>query len=65
MKRKFNFNSMQAQKWLKTIGAGCAQFIIPLTIFQAVRTLFFPSILDVFLLILFVLLSLAIYLEWI
>lgn len=60
---KKRFNSYKFQKWTRNASAVCAQFIIPLTIFQAVRTLFFPTTFDVLLLTLLVILAAAIYLE--
>ncbi|TYR82259.1 hypothetical protein FZC66_01260 [Priestia megaterium] len=64
MKKRLNFNSYQMQRWIKNVGAACAQFIIPLTIIQGIRTLFFPTTFDVFLLALFALVTIALYLEW-
>ncbi|MBM7701343.1 hypothetical protein [Metabacillus iocasae] len=64
MKRRFNVNSYQVQRWLKNAGAVCAQFIIPLTIFQGIRTLFFPTTFDVFLLAILALFAVSIYMEW-
>ncbi|WP_110111510.1 hypothetical protein [Bacillus sp. CGMCC 1.16541] len=65
MRRRFSVNSYQIQRWFKNAGAICAQFIIPLTIFQGIRTLFFPTTFDVFLLAIFALCAVAIYMEWI
>jgi len=39
--------------------------ILPVLIFQALRTLFFPTTFDVFLLVLLIGLFIAFYLEWI
>ncbi|HLR74965.1 MAG TPA: hypothetical protein VK077_06795 [Virgibacillus sp.] len=39
--------------------------VLPILIFQALRTLFFPTTLDVFLLVLIIGLFIAFYLEWI
>lgn len=66
MKKRINlqFNSYQVQRWFKMIGAACAQFIIPLTIIQGIRTLFFPTTFDVFLLAIFALITIVLYLEW-
>jgi hypothetical protein len=63
MRRRFN--SYKFQKWTRNATAVCAQFIIPLTIFQAVRTIFFPTTFDVLLLTLLVIAAAAIYLEWV
>ncbi|AKO94295.1 hypothetical protein HPB58_03530 [Priestia filamentosa] len=62
---KQRFNSYSLKKWAQNAGAVCSQFIIPLTVFQAVRTIVFPSILDVFLLLIFIAILLSIYFEWI
>lgn len=62
---KKRFNSYKFQKWTRNASAVCSQFIIPLTIFQAVRTFFFPTTLDVLLLTLLIILAAAIYLEWV
>ncbi|MCD8500955.1 MAG: hypothetical protein LRY71_03835 [Bacillaceae bacterium] len=40
------------------------QFIIPLTIFQLVRTIFFPSTIDVMFLAILVFLYLSVVFEW-
>ncbi|MDQ0244631.1 hypothetical protein [Priestia abyssalis] len=62
---KKRFNSYKFQKWTRNASAVCAQFIIPLTIFQAVRTVFFPTTFDVLLLTLLIILAAAVYLEWV
>jgi hypothetical protein len=51
--------------WLRQVRAVCAQLIIPLTIFQAIRTILLPTTFDVVLLAIFVLIAFALYLEWI
>jgi hypothetical protein len=63
MRRRFH--SYKIQKWTRNAAAVCAQFIIPLTIFQAVRTIFFPTTFDVLLLTVLVIVAAAIYLEWV
>ncbi|MBU3572280.1 hypothetical protein IUJ58_14960 [Priestia aryabhattai] len=65
MKKRINVNSYQLQRLLKTAGAACGQFIVPLTIFQGIRTLFFPTTFDVLLLALLAILAVALYSDWI
>jgi hypothetical protein len=63
MKRRYNPYSLPP--WLRQVRAVCAQIIIPLTIFQAIRTIFLPTTLDVILLAMFILIAIALHLEWI
>jgi hypothetical protein len=62
---KRRYNPYSYPPWLRQIRAVCAQIIIPLTIFQAIRTIFFPTTFDVVLLAILVLLAFALHLEWI
>lgn len=61
MKRKFNKYAMPI--WVQNLKRVCGQFIIPICIFQGIRTIFLPTVLDVLLFTLLILLALAIYLE--
>ncbi|WAA11592.1 hypothetical protein [Fervidibacillus halotolerans] len=61
MRRRINPYLMPS--WLRTIRRLVGQLIIPFTIFQAIRTLIFPTTLDVFLLIFFLLIAIAYYLD--
>lgn len=61
--KRFNYYSWPP--WLRHIRAVCAQVIIPITIFQAIRTIFLPTTFDVILLAIFVLIAVAFHLEWI
>lgn len=61
--KRFNYYSWPP--WLRQIRAICAQVIIPITIFQAVRTIFFPTTFDVILLAIFILITIAFHLGWI
>ncbi|SFB16421.1 MULTISPECIES: hypothetical protein [unclassified Bacillus (in: firmicutes)] len=61
MRKKYNIYSLPP--WLRTVRAVAAQFSIPFCIFQGIRTIFFPTTVDVLLLTIFVLVSLALYLE--
>ncbi|ANB56993.1 putative membrane protein [Anoxybacillus sp. B7M1] len=59
------FNPYSWPPWLRQIRIVCVQIIIPITIFQAVRTIFLPTTFDVILLAIFILLAIAFRLEWI
>nr|WP_081707521.1 hypothetical protein [Bacillus massiliigorillae] len=52
MKRRYSPYNMPP--WLRNIRNVCNQFIIPICIFQAIRTFFFPTTFDVLLLVLLV-----------
>lgn len=63
MRRKINdYNLSPYVKQFKLIAG---QFIVPITLFQTVRTLIFPSPVDLVLLALLILLGVALYMEWI
>ncbi|MEH7379772.1 hypothetical protein V7138_04755 [Bacillus sp. JJ1533] len=51
--------------WLRQCRDVCHQFIIPITIVQAVRTLFLPTSFDVLFLAILILLAVSFYLDWI
>ncbi len=61
MRRKYN--PYLLPPWLRTIRAVAQQLIMPFTIFQAIRTLIIPTTFDVILLIIFLLIACAFYLE--
>ncbi|MFD1705585.1 hypothetical protein ACFSCZ_02330 [Siminovitchia sediminis] len=61
MKRKFNQYTFRS--WVRTFKDACRQLIIPFTIFQAIRTVLFPSTIDVLLLTIFIALALAYHYE--
>ncbi|MCA1038928.1 hypothetical protein LCM00_05350 [Bacillus infantis] len=63
MKRKFNPYTLPP--WLRTCRSVCAQFIIPFCVFQGIRTILIPTTFDVLLLSVFILLALALHLEFI
>mgnify|MGYP003408709579 len=48
---KKRFNPYNGAPWINNIKMLCAPFIVPICIFQGIRTLFFPTIFDVLLLI--------------
>ncbi len=45
--------------WLRRFRDACFQFLVPLTVFQLVRTILFPSAIDVILLTILVLMYLS------
>lgn len=61
MRRKYNPYTLPP--WLRKTRSVCQQFAIPFCIFQAVRTIFFPTAFDVIFLIALVLLACAFYME--
>ncbi|WP_048825798.1 hypothetical protein [Bacillus sp. B-jedd] len=61
MKRRFNIYSYP--HWLRTIRGVAAQFCIPFCIFQGIRTIFFPTVFDVLLLLALIIIAISIYLE--
>ncbi|RSD23327.1 hypothetical protein [Mesobacillus subterraneus] len=62
MKRR-RYNPYTLPRWARTARAVCVQLIIPFCVFQGIRTLFFPTTFDVFLLALFIIIALAIKFE--
>ncbi|MGG3573794.1 hypothetical protein ABES25_13855 [Bacillus gobiensis] len=63
MRKKYYKNSFSP--WMKQFRAICGPFILPITIFQGIRTILFPTIFDVLLLGLLILLVCAIKYDWI
>ncbi|WP_338750443.1 hypothetical protein [Bacillus sp. FJAT-52991] len=63
MRRRYNPYTLPP--WLRQCRAICSQLAIPFCLFQGIRTLFFPTTFDVILLAVFILLAVALYLEWI
>lgn len=61
MRRKYN--PYMLPPWLKTIREIGRQFIIPITVFQGIRTLILPTFFDIVLLLIFLLLLAAYYIE--
>lgn len=64
-KKKQYYRRLKYPPWLLTIRDTCAAIILPLTIFQLLRTLIFPTTFDVILLLILIGITLALYLEWI
>ncbi|AST92754.1 hypothetical protein ACWE42_16550 [Sutcliffiella cohnii] len=60
--RKYNPYSLPP--WLRQVRAVCAQFIIPISIFQGIRTIFLPTTFDVLILALCITLAVCFHLEW-
>ncbi|WP_243297441.1 hypothetical protein [Bacillus litorisediminis] len=63
MRRKYNPYTLPP--WLRNFRSICQQLIVPFSIFQGIRTLFFPTTFDVLLLCIFVVTALAFYFDWI
>ncbi|WP_110927098.1 hypothetical protein [Bacillus massiliglaciei] len=63
MRRRYSVHDFTP--WLKKGREIGQQFIVPFCIFQAFRTLLFPTGFDVFLLGVFVLIALGYYFQWI
>lgn len=63
MRRKVNYYNMSP--WVKQFKVIAGQFIVPITVFQTIRTLIFPTPVDLVLLSLLILLGVALHMEWI
>ncbi|MEC1262912.1 hypothetical protein P9D34_21285 [Bacillus swezeyi] len=63
MRKKFNTHSLQP--WLKQIRLVAVQIVLPITIFQGIRTIIFPTTFDVLLLGILIFLACAFHLDWI
>ncbi|MFT4416498.1 hypothetical protein ACLM5H_21780 [Fredinandcohnia humi] len=63
MRRRFRKYSYPP--WLRHTRDICAQFVIPITIVQGIRTIFLPTTFDVIFLGILILLSAALHLDWI
>ena len=61
MKRRINQHTFQS--WIRTFKSVCKQLIIPFTIFQAIRTVLFPTTFDVLLLTIFIATALVYHYE--
>lgn len=62
MAKKINPYSFRSR--IKHFRSLLEQFIVPIAIFQGIRTIFFPSTFDVILLAALIILAAAVYLEW-
>lgn len=63
-KKKQYYRRLKYPPWLLNIRDTCAAFVLPLAIFQFIRTLLLPTPIDVILLLLLIGFALALYLEW-
>ncbi|MCJ7839893.1 hypothetical protein MUB24_02980 [Lederbergia sp. NSJ-179] len=63
MKRRFNTYAFQNS--MRNFKGMCRQLIVPICLFQGLRTLIFPTILDVFLLIILIVAAFSLHFEWI
>ncbi|WP_453994645.1 hypothetical protein [Bacillus nitroreducens] len=63
--KRHPFRKYSYPHWLRTCRDVCHQFIIPVTIVQAVRTIFLPTSFDVLFLAILILLAIAFYLDMI
>ncbi|AGN37382.1 hypothetical protein ACG2QI_04610 [Bacillus sp. GM2] len=63
MRKKFNTHSFQP--WLKQVRLVAVQVVLPITIFQGIRTIIFPTTFDVLLLGILIFLACAFHLDWI
>ncbi|WP_160722013.1 hypothetical protein [Bacillus sp. USDA818B3_A] len=57
------FHKYKYRPWFITSRRIAAQLIIPFSIFQFIRTLFLPTVLDVLLLMIFLVIAVSIYFE--
>ncbi|SEM33530.1 hypothetical protein SAMN05192533_102225 [Mesobacillus persicus] len=57
------YNPYTYPRWLKNIRGVCAQFAIPISVFQGIRTILFPTGFDVLLLALVILGAVALHLQ--
>ncbi|MCF6408671.1 MULTISPECIES: hypothetical protein [Pseudalkalibacillus] len=64
MRKRRGFNKYRFQYHLRQFRSICEQFVFPLLIFQAIRTLLFPSAFDIILVVILLALHLAIYYEF-
>ncbi|MFZ3588348.1 hypothetical protein ACOI1C_03520 [Bacillus sp. DJP31] len=63
MKRRYSPYSLPP--WLRYCRSVVAQFVFPIMVFQVIRTLIFPTVLDVLLLATLIFLVFCFKLEWI
>ncbi|WP_449537147.1 hypothetical protein [Ferdinandcohnia sp. Marseille-Q9671] len=63
--RRRRFRKYSYPPWLRHCRDVCAQFIIPITIVQGVRTVFLPTTFDVLFLAILILLACSFHLDWI
>ncbi|WP_018660946.1 hypothetical protein [Heyndrickxia acidiproducens] len=61
---KKNFNKYTIRNWGRNAKSVCKQLILPFAIFQAIRTIIFPTTFDVLLLAVFIFIYLGFQYEW-
>ncbi|RFU62566.1 hypothetical protein [Bacillus sp. V59.32b] len=61
MKRRYSPYALPP--WLRTTRRVCAQFIIPITVFQGIRTLLLPTAIDILLLAILIVIAVAFHLQ--
>jgi len=59
------YNPYAWPPWLRKLRLIAEQCIIPITVVQAIRTILFPTTIDVILLAIFIFLSFALHYDWI
>lgn len=59
------FNPYKLPPFVLTLRNVCRQFIIPVSVFQGIRTLLFPTPFDLLLLATLIFLAAALHMEWI
>jgi uncharacterized membrane protein (DUF2068 family) len=64
IKHKFSQFKFQSKSWGYQVIEGAKQIFIPLSIFQLIRTIFFPTVFDVILLIVIFLVIIFVMLDW-
>ncbi|THE15286.1 hypothetical protein E1I69_00105 [Bacillus timonensis] len=63
--KRGRFRKYSYPPWLRLCRDVCHQFIIPITIVQAVRTIFLPTSFDVLFLAILILLAVAFYFDYV
>ncbi|MCM3568381.1 hypothetical protein M3183_09790 [Neobacillus mesonae] len=58
-----NFQKFKYRPWFQTFRKWSGQLIVPFIIFQFLRTIFLPTVFDVLLLSLFIVIAISIYFE--
>jgi hypothetical protein len=61
--KRNNFHKYKYRPWFITSRRIAAQLIVPFSIFQFIRTLFLPTVLDVLLLTIFLVIAVSLYFD--
>jgi len=64
MMMKKKIDKQAARTWGRNAKKVCKQLILPFSVFQAIRTIIFPTTFDVLLLAIFILIYLGFLYEW-